>query len=225
MVNIMKDRDLNQMTPPSVHTVRFLPDDFTNKTKHEPFTQTLMKIVLEKKQWRPGNANKGEPDYFCENTPFEFTLASNEKKKGNYIQKLKRGEYTTNDLEPEVLEYIRKSIEKKIQKKYSVSNVHLCVLCLINMTFWVLDEYGSVLEDSSTTNREELFDWITKNCLDTNKFKNVFIIFPDLCANWWVWDVKTTKKSRVHLSDKDILSQKVPFWLFADVYDKIAPKA
>ena len=213
------------MKIPTIETIHFLPPNFTNKNNHEPFTKDIMSIVLQRKEWHTGNPNIGEPDYFCGDIPFEFTLASNTKKKGNYIQKLKSGEYVTKDLETDVLTYIRNAIEKKLEKKYSVKHVHLCVLCLINLTFWVLDEYGASLEDSSASNREELFLWIIKNCISSKKFKNVFLIFPDLNARWWVWDVKTDIKSCVQLLPEHILSKHVPFWMIAQEYDDLLTKS
>ena len=207
--------------PPSVVVTAFLPENFLNKSVNEPFIQRIMQIVLGRSNWVPGNANCFEPDYFCDGIPFEFTIASDRKNKGNYIQKFVSGRYTTEDMEQDIFQYIRQSVQKKLEKQYSVPNVHLCVLCLMDLTYWVLDEYGSVTHCVLDYTREEFFEWIKGECIDTKKFNNVFVIFPDMAAKWWVWDVKTGYKASVQLSTENILSKKYPFWINNDAYEKL----
>ena len=117
------------------------------------------------------------------------------------------------------MEYIRHSIEKKLSKTYSVGSVNLCVLCLFDLTFWVLDHYGSVLQLASDSNRQDLLSWIRFNCIKARKFRNVFLVFPDIAAKWWVWDVKTGIRSYVWLPDKVILNREAPYWLVGSVYE------
>lgn len=204
-----------------VSMTAFLPANFFSKSVNEPFIQQIMRIALGHENWLPGNADNFEPDYFCDGVPFEFTIASDRKKKGNYIQKLRSGTYTSEDMEQDVIQYIRESIQQKLGKKYSVSNVHLCVLCLIDLTYWVSDEYGSETHDLLDHTRTSFFEWIKERCIDTEQFSNVFVIFPDAAAKWWVWDVKTGHKASVQLSAESILSQKVPFWLTREVYEDL----
>ena len=212
---------MNILEPPSVIVSTFLPDNFLHKSVNEPFVQKVLATVLGESEWTSGNAEKFEPDYFCGGIPFEFTIASNRKKKGNYIQKFYSGEYTTEDVEQDIFQYIRESVQSKIEKQYSVANVHLCVLCLMDLTHWVLDEYGSVTQCLFDHTREKFFAWIKEQCIDTKKFNNVFVVFPDMAAKWWVWDVLTNHRACVCLSPEELLSKRYPFWLNKEAYDSL----
>lgn len=46
-------------------------------------------------------------------------------------------------MDTDIFNYIQQALKSKSEKKYAVPNVHLCVLCLIDGTSWVFDEYGS----------------------------------------------------------------------------------
>ena len=212
---------MDTLKPPDVVVSAFLPKNFLNKSVNEPFIQKIMRIALGRTNWVPGNADNFEPDYFCDGVPFEFTIASNRKKKGNYIQKFCSGTYTSEDMEQDIFQYIRESIQQKLEKQYSVPNVHLCVLCLMDLTYWVLDEYGSVTHDLLDYTRAAFFAWIKKQCIDTKKFNNIFVIFPDMAAKWWVWDVLTGYKASVQLSTEDLLSKQFPFWMNNDAYEEL----
>ena len=59
----------------------FYPEGFMNKSINEPFIKRIMASVLPTGEWTPGDPNKFEPDYFLNGTPFEFTIASDSKKK------------------------------------------------------------------------------------------------------------------------------------------------
>lgn len=212
---------MDMSEPPSVIVNAYLPPDFRRKSVNESFIQKAMELALGCGNWIPGIADRFEPDYFCDGVPFEFTIASNRKKKGNYIQRVYSGSYTTNDVEQDAFQYIQESIQQKLKKNYSVSNVHLCVLCLIDLTDWVLDEYGSITHHLLDHIRQNCFDWIKSQCIDSKKFSNVFVIFPDMFARWWVWDVQTDHKANIRLSEADILSGQYPFWLNQQSYEKI----
>lgn len=212
---------MNIADPPSVIVSAFLPNNFLRKSVNELFIQELMATVLGRSNWVSGNANNFEPDYFCDGVPFEFTIASNRKRKGNYIQKFCSGTYTSDDMERDIFQYIRESIQLKLDKHYSTSNVHLCVLCLMDLTHWVLDEYGSVTHCLLDHTREAFFSWIKCQCIDTKKFNNVFVIFPDFAATWWVWDVLTNYKVNIRLSAEDMLSKKYPFWIADEAYEEL----
>ena len=207
--------------PPSVIVSAYLPPDFRRKSVNESFIQKVMELALGCSNWIPGNADRFEPDYFCDGVPFEFTIASNRKKKGNYIQRFFSGAYTTNNVEQDAFQYIQESIQQKLKKTYSVSNVHLCVLCLTDLTDWVLDEYGSVTHCLLDGDRQGFFEWIKLQCMDSKKFNNVFVVFPDMFATWWIWDVLTDHKANIRLSEADILSGQYPFWMNQQSYEEL----
>lgn len=199
----------------------YFPKSFFHKSVNEPFVQQIMSIVLERKNWTPGNPDLLEPDYFCDGIPFEFTIASDKKRKNNFIQKYRVGQYTSGDMEADIFRYIEAALISKAHKKYSVSNVHLCVLCLIDATTWVLDEYGSLTYPIFDARRESFFSEIKSQYIDSKTFQNIFLIFPDMTAKWWVWDVLTNKRACVQLSLRQIMSKKVPFVLEQNVFDKL----
>lgn len=191
--------------------IEFLPHNFFSKEKNEPFIKEIMSAVLKDTVWIPGNPDNFETDYFCDGIPFEFTLASDSKRKNNFIQRVQRGTYSSEDVEKDAIAYIRERIADKAAKKYSVSNVHLCVLCLLDMFNWVSDEYGSITHTLTDWRRKQFFDEIKSDYIDTGIFNNIFIIFPDVCAKWWVWDLRSNHKASIQLSDSEINSGKYPY--------------
>ncbi len=80
-------------------------------------------------EWRQGNLDVFEPDYFVDNIPFEFTLASDSKKKTNFIQKMMKGTYESVNIESDVFAYIEERIADKATRKYSVGgSLSLCIV-------------------------------------------------------------------------------------------------
>ena len=208
------------MNEPQYEIVSFFPENFFNKDVNEPFTKKIMNSVLDVKEWRKGDPNHFEPDYFGDDIPFEFTLASDSKKKNNFIQKMIKGKFYSEDLEQEVFSYIMERINDKAERNYSVENVHLCVLCLLNMFNWVSDEYGSVSHWMIDIPRQNFFDEIKNTYIETKIFNNIFIIFPDMCGKWWVFDVLTNYKKAVSLTVEEIKSRRFPFVFEKQIYEE-----
>ena len=200
----------------------YFPPNFFHKSVNEPFVQQIMSIVLERKNWTPGNPDTLEPDYFCDGVPFEFTIASDKRNKNNFIQRYRVGQYASEDVEADIFGYIDTALRSKARKNYSVPNVHLCVLCLIDGTSWVLDEYGSITYHLVDGRREKFFSEIKRRYINNKIFQNIFLIFPDMSAKWWVWDVLTNQRSCVQISPSQIMSKKVPFVLEQNIYDELA---
>jgi hypothetical protein len=134
------------------------------------------------------------------------------------------GKYASEDVESDMFEYISTALEKKADKKYSLPNTHLSILCIEELTSWVFEEYDSFAAFVVYDRREEYFEEIKDKYIESSVFKNIFIIFPDIFAKWWVWDVKTNNKVSIRLSENDILSKEVPFVLEKDIYDQITEK-
>lgn len=85
---------------------------------------------------------------------------SDSKKKNNFVQRIQRHTYSTENLGEDFFRYIRERIADKATRKYSGHNVHLCVLCLLDLTDWVLDKYGSVTYEVADWPRRKFFDEI-----------------------------------------------------------------
>jgi hypothetical protein len=209
---------MNSEFKPLYNLVSFFPRNFFNKEINEPFIRDVMADVLNIANWKQGNPNAFEPDYFGDGVPFEFTIASDSKKKNNFIQRISRGKYASENIENDVTGYIRERIKDKATKKYSVDGVHLCVLCLLDMFLWVSDEYGSVTHCLTDYNRIQFFQEMRSEYIKNGVFNNIFIIFPDMCGKWWVFDVLTDRKSAVVLTTNDIKSNKYPFVIEEKIY-------
>lgn len=210
----------NQSKAPSFEIISFIPKDFFNKENHEGFIHLTMKSVLGEGEWENGDPNKKEPDYIFNNVPFEFTLAS-DKCNNNFINRLRTHSYTTNNSEDDALSYIEHQIKKKSKKEYSLPNVHLCILCLIEQFNWISDKYGSYTHHLIDYTREQFFNKIKIKYIDTKIFSNIFIIFPDMTANWWVWDVSSDKKVSLRVHPKMIESRKYPFYIEKRLYKQL----
>ena len=210
-----------QHIPPTVDLICFLPDDFLNKKINEPFVKSVLCDVLDIDDWKAGDPNKYEPDYFCGNIPVEITIASNTKKRDNFIQSFKRAAYSTVDSDADIFCYIKESIEKKLRKQYSVPNVHLCVLVLIAKPSWLFSGISPETEDLMISPMESSVSWIREKCIDSNKFGDVYLIFPDMNARWWLFSIKNSCTGCKILSDKEILDGGFPFWMTKENYCKM----
>lgn len=198
----------------------YTPENFYNKNCNEKFIQYIMSRTLLKNDWRNGDPNKFEPDYFCDGVPYEFTLASAGENGGTYVRKIKNATYASNDVEKDAMNYIWKSVEKKARKNYAVEHINLCVLCLLNLYGWMSDEYGSVLVTADDLRREKFLDNLKTQYIKSKRFDNIFIIILGLAAEWWVFDVQKGAKSYVQLSDKEIFEGKMPYTTIKTDYNK-----
>lgn len=115
--------------------IEFLPHNFFSKEKNEPFIKEIMSAVLKDTVWIPGNPDNFAPDYFCDGIPFEFTLASDSKRKNNFIQRVQRGTYSSEDVEKDAIAYIRERIADKAAKntlfRMCTCAFFACWICLI----------------------------------------------------------------------------------------------
>ena len=190
----------------------YFPRKFFNKEVNEPFVKwVLSKSFLAEKEWISGNADKGEPDYFYDGIPFEFTLACDEAVHDTFIMRLRSGKYSSNDLEKDICEYIQTSINKKANKNYSVGGIHLVVIIPIDMFSWVSDYYGSVTHYIFDYRRKEFFEKLRIKYIQNEVFNNIFIVFPDIALKWWVYDVKTENRAFAFLTNEEIESGNYPY--------------
>lgn len=210
----------NQLRAPSFEVISFLPKNFFNKKYNEDFIHLVMKSILGEGEWKSGDPNKKEPDYIFNNVPFEFTLAS-DKCNNNFINRLRTFTYTTNSTEDDAISYIEQQIKSKSDKRYSLPNVHLCVLCLIELFDWISDESGSCTHYLIDYKREQFFNNIKTKYIGINGFSNIFIIFPDMYAKWWVWDVLSDSKVSLFVHPKMIESKKYPFFIEERLYKQL----
>lgn len=209
------------LATPSTQIATYYPKNFFSKTVNEPFIKSTMESVLGKSVWRQGNPDKQEPDYFCNGVPFEFTIASDTRRKNNLVQHLIRRDYQSDDLQKDVFSFIEERIADKATKKYTVRNIHLCVLCLLEMFDWVSDYYGSYTHEEVDYSRQEFFEHLQNLYIRSRIFTNIFIIFPDMAAKWWVFDVKTNHRRFRQLSEQELQNRMVPFVLTKEMLEKL----
>ena len=77
-------------------------------------------------------------------------------------------------------------------------------------------------------NNEEFIKFIMKNVLPDGKwvkgnvFKGIYIIFPDIMASWWVWDLNTENKAKLTLlpPTSNLRDCPYPFIIARELYDK-----
>ena len=213
-----------EIKAPEYEVLTFLPQDFFNKNVNEEFIKLVMSSIFSEGEWVKGIANNKEPDYLYNSIPFEFTLASdkcNNKNKDNFIKKMKDGEYTSENVEKDAFCYIEEQIKDKTTKEYSLENVHLCILCLLDRFNWVSDEYGSWTHFITDYQRELFFKYIKESYIDTKTFNNIFLIFPDIFANWWVWDVKSNTKAKLQVEPFMMEAMKYPYYIEKRLYTQL----
>lgn len=198
-----------------------IPNNFFSKEKNEPFTKEIIEKTQGIEKWERGNPDLREPDYFGDGKGYEFTIASDKKRKNNFIQKLMNGTYSTDVMEVEMIQYIESRIVDKANKNYSTPEVNLCVLCLLEQFLWVSDVYGSTTYALFDYRRQIFFDRIKKEYIDTKIFENIYILFPDMTAKWWVFNVATGERIAYQLTYKQMKSGDYPFIIMKNVCEEI----
>ena len=86
---------------------------------------------------------------------------------------------------------------------------------------WVSDQYGSYTHFITDYKRELFFKDIKSKYVDTKVFSNIFIIFPDLAANWWVWDILSDNKVSLQVTPYMIESRDYPCFIEKRLYVKL----
>ena len=217
----------NKLTLPVHEIFAFLPSNFFHKSINEKFIKLVIQNTLGFGEWVKGNPDNKEPDYIFNNIPFEFTLASDKCKnnhKNNFINKLRKFNYNSDDTEDDLIKYIEQQIEDKSKKRYSLQNIHLCILCLIEQVNWISDKYGSCTHILTSRKRILFFNKIKSKYINTKIFSNIFIIFPDMSAKWWVWDILSDNKISLQVTPAMIESKKFPFFIEKRLYKLFVDK-
>ena len=210
-----------EIKAPEFEILSFFPQNFFNKEVNEEFIKLVMSSIFSNGKWIKGEANKKEPDYIYNGIPFEFTLASdkcNNKNKDNFIKRMKIGEYTSENVEKDAFYYIEEQIKDKTTKEYSLENINLCILCLLDRFDWISDEYDSLTHFITDYPRDCFFKYIKETYIDTKTFNNIYLIFPDIVANWWVWDVKSNKKVKLQVEPFMMEAMKYPYFIGKQLY-------
>ena len=218
----MEEREKQKRTQQSgfIDVLHHFPPDFFDKRVNEPFVQELMNQTLSMGPWRRGDPNAYEPDYFCGPLPFEITLVSDSKKKDSFIERFKSRHYMPDEAEEELFLFMVSRIEDKAKKTYSVHPVHLCLLLVKDMFHWVADAYGSTVTPQLNARRDQWFTKIRRSYIDKGIFANIYILFPDVCASWWVQDLCTMERHEVKMDIRDKSRPFVVTWALYEQYQQ-----
>lgn len=197
----------------------YFPDKFADKSVSEPFIAFLMSkyLAVSLDKWQQGNPNKFEPDYVVNNQFFEFTIAS-DRKKVNLIQKLQRVTYSSTNIIKDSWNCIQESLEAKMKKNYSVDNVSVCILCLLDFNECFMQSDGSMSIQLFRANHRGIYDEIKSEVIDKGIFYNVYVIFPFSNETWWIMDIVKDDVNPIALTDKEIKTGNYPFYSKNQVY-------
>lgn len=191
----------------------YFPENFAHKSVSEPFIAYIMSryLGIGIEMWKQGNPDKFEPDYAVDKEYYEFTLAS-DKGKRNLIRRLQMATYSSTNIVKDAWDCIQTSLESKMKKHYSVSNVSVCILCLIDFNEAFIQNDGSMSTDLFVLFHDQIFAELKQEYVDKGELCNIFILFPFSNETWWVMDVNERSVIPVRLSEAEIRSGQYPFF-------------
>ena len=191
----------------------YFPDDFFNKNVNEPFIVFLMSKYMKNDidDWKQGNPNEFIPDYVVNDHYYEFTLASN-RCKNNLIRKLQKVTYESKNVIKDAWQCIQESLDSKMKKNYSVDDVSVCILCLLDFNEDKITDNGSMSAELFNLFHRDIYDSLQSDYISKGNFKNIYIIFPFSNETWWVMDIVKSNISSIQLSEAEIKSGNYPFF-------------
>lgn len=195
------------------------PERFFQAEVNERFVAFILEELLKVTFLRHGDPVIGEPDLIFEEGAVEVTLACNRNTTDSYIRRLQRGDVSSDDVEQDVIRYLRESIAAKATKSYCIPEVTLCVLIPIELYTWVGDAYGSRVLALFSGRRDECLQELRNRYIETQVFDNILILFPDLSAKWWVFDLASNRRASYQLSFVQFQSGEYPFFIEQSTLD------
>lgn len=191
----------------------YFPSKFADKAVSEPFIAFIMSkyLGIDLEKWKQGDPNQFIPDYIVNNQYYEFTLAS-DRGKNNLIRKLQKVTYNSTNVVKDAWKCIQESLDSKMKKNYSVNDISLCVLCLLDFNEDKNTDNGSMSADLFNLCHQGIYDSLQYDYVDQGKFKNIYVIFPFSNETWWVMDVVDRNVSPIQLDESEILTGNYPFF-------------
>ena len=105
---------------------------------------------------------------------------------------------------------IQELTTKNLDKNFPATPREVVKLYNRIITCFYNDE-GSVTYEVADWPRREFFDEIKQTYITTKIFANIFILFPDCQAKWWIWDVGTDHRASVQLDERSLASGEYPY--------------
>lgn len=180
-------------------------------------------LGIDLNKWKQGDPNQFIPDYIVDNHYYEFTLASN-RGKNNLIRKLQKVTYGSTNIIRDSWQCIQESLDSKMKKNYSVNDVSVCILCLLDFNEDKVTDDGSMSAELFNLLHESIYDSLQSDYVDKGKFKNIYVIFPFSNETWWVMDVVNKNISPIQLSESEIKTGNYPFFSKNTDYYKLFDK-
>lgn len=174
-----------------------------NKQTNEAFAAKVLQNVFSFQTVRHGIHGKEADLIFDENESFEITLICDKQKRDNLIQRIqgvRRGQgFFSEVAEKEILKYIPIRIEEKKVKSYRTESTNLCLISPLPIIDWAKKK--DVIYFLFNTGEHELERLCEKYIEET--FKNIYILFPSIDADWWIIDIKENKKYQYRGDKRD----------------------
>ena len=183
-------------------------DHFFEKQVNEEFAANVIQDILSFRTLRHGKDGSEADLIFDEEHAFEVTLICDKKKHNNLIQRLLTayqglGSFHSDDIQGEILSMIETCVAKKAQKQYTGEDMNLCLIVPFPMVSWV-DGSMDVIEMLFVTPKSKVFYNLRNKYLQTKKFKNIYILLPDVDKSWWIIDLKGKRRQyKGNIADKN----------------------
>ena len=183
-------------------------EHFFEKRVNEEFANNVLQDVFSFQTVRHGKDGLEADLIFDEEHAFEITLVCDKKKHNNLIQRLLTayqgvGLFHSDDIQGEILSMIETCVAKKAQKQYTGNDVNLCLIVPFPMLSWV-DGSMDVIEMLFVTPKSKVFYNLRNKYLQTKKFKNIYILLPDVDKSWWILDLKGKRRQyKGNIADKN----------------------
>lgn len=181
---------------------------FFEKNVNEQFASNVLQKVFSFRTVRHGQDGTEADLIFDEKYAFEITLICDKKKHRNLIQRLLRAyqrieTFHSDDIEGEILSMIEDCVAKKANKQYTNNNINLCLIVPFPMVSWI-DGSMDVVEMLFVTPKSKVFRELQYKYLQTQKFKNIYILLPDVDKSWWIIDLKGKRRQyKGNIADKN----------------------
>ena len=173
-------------------------EHFFEKRVNEEFAAKVLQSVFRFQMVRHGKDGTEADLIFDEEYAFEITLVCDKKKHNNLIQRLLRAyqrieTFHSDDIEGEILSMVEDCVAKKANKQYANNDVNLCLVVPFPMVSWI-DGSMDIIEMLFVTPKSKVFNNLRDKYLQTKKFKNIYILLPDIDKSWRVIDLKGSKR-------------------------------
>lgn len=163
----------------------------------EVMAKQFLKLILNLEDIQKGNPDLGEPDYISGEDGFEVTLAI----RASLIPQLKGVkalDTQPRNTENELISVISEAVSRKADKNYSCIP-SLVIITLDTLLTWYYPLYfGRTTDDpieemiwhAYTHKRDSFFEQLSKQFIDSGKFRNIYIIQPTHTREFVLFDVR-----------------------------------